>query len=92
MAILKLISSPLMYISYFSFQARNHMPSRSAFTDGVITALGEHFSVQPAADLETVLSDDEEFVPSTKLLSQQDLEEIVSSKGSPSLGVQKAVA
>jgi hypothetical protein len=70
---------------------KEYMPSRSAFTDGVITALGEHFSVQPA-DLETVLSDDEEFVPSTKLLSQQDLEEIVSSKGSSSLGVQKAVA
>ena len=75
----------------FSFQARNHtdflcrmkeyMPSRSIFTDGVIMALGEHFSVQPT-DLQTVLSDDEEFVPSTKLLSQHDLEEIVYSKES----------
>ena len=82
----------------FSFQARNHtdflcrmkeyLPSRSVFTDGVITALGEHFSVQPT-DLETVLSPDEEFSPSTKLLSEQDLEEIVSSKGS-SHRVQKA--
>ena len=75
----------------FSFQARNHtdflcrmkecMPSRSVFTDGVIVALGEHFTVQPT-DLQTVLSDDEEFVPSTKLLSQHDLEEIVYSKES----------
>jgi hypothetical protein len=44
-------------------------------------ALGEHFTVQPT-DLQTVLSDDEEFVPSTKLLSQHDLEKIVSSKES----------
>ena len=75
----------------FSFQARNHtdflcrmkeyIPSRSVFTDGVIAALGEHFSVQPM-DLQAILSSHEEFVPSTKLLSQQDLEEIVSSKES----------
>ncbi|RCV31213.1 hypothetical protein SETIT_6G158700v2 [Setaria italica] len=74
----------------FLCRMKEYMPSRSAFTDGVITALGEHFSVQPA-DLETVLPDDEEFVPSTKLLSEQDLEEIVSSKGY-SLGAQKAEA
>jgi hypothetical protein len=83
----------------FSFQARNHtdflcrmkeyIPSRSVFTDGVIAALGEHFSVQPM-DLQAVPSGDEEFVPSTKLLSQQDLEEIVSSKESPR--VQKVEA
>ena len=74
----------------FSFQARNHtdflcrmeyMPSRSVFTDGVIAALGEHFSVQPMG-LQAILSSHEEFVPSTKLVSQQDLEEIVSSKES----------
>ena len=75
----------------FSFQARNHtdflcrmkeyIPSRSVFTDGVIAALGEHFSVQPM-DLQAILSSHEEFVPSTKLVSQQDLEEIVSSKES----------
>ncbi|CAD6265390.1 unnamed protein product [Miscanthus lutarioriparius] len=72
-------------------QARNHtdflcrmkeyIPSRSVFTDGVIAALGEHFSVQPM-DLQAILSSHEEFVPSTKLVSQQDLEEIVSSKES----------
>lgn len=57
------------------------MPSRSVFTDGVITALREHFSVEPT-DIETVLSDDDEFVSSTKLLSEHDLEEIASSKES----------
>jgi len=72
----------------FLCRMKEYLPSRSVFTDGVITALGEHFSVQPT-DLETVLSPDEEFSPSTKLLSEQDLEEIVSSKGS-SHRVQKA--
>ncbi|KAJ1268566.1 hypothetical protein BS78_07G144900 [Paspalum vaginatum] len=64
------------------------MPSRSVFTDGVITALGDHFSVE-STDLETVLSNDEEFVPTTKLLSQEDLEEIVSSKESISVVYRK---
>jgi hypothetical protein len=74
-----------MQVAFFSlFQERKHtdflcrmkecMPSRSVFTDGVITALREHFSVEPT-DTETVLSDDDEFVPWTKLLSQHDLEE-----------------
>uniref|UniRef100_A0A0A9AHZ2 BPL/LPL catalytic domain-containing protein n=1 Tax=Arundo donax TaxID=35708 RepID=A0A0A9AHZ2_ARUDO len=65
----------------FLCRMKEYMPSRSVFTDRVITALREHFSVKPT-DLETVLSDDEEFVPSTKLLSEQDLEEIISSKES----------
>jgi len=65
----------------FLCRMKEYLPSRSVFTDGVITALGEHFSVQPT-DLETALSTVEEFSPSTKLLSEQDLEEIVSSKGS----------
>lgn len=60
----------------FLCRMKEFIPSRSVFTDGVITALGEHFSVQPT-DLETVLFDDEEFMPTTKLLSQQELEEIV---------------
>ncbi|KAJ1295875.1 hypothetical protein BS78_01G256500 [Paspalum vaginatum] len=66
----------------FLCRMKELMPSRSVFTDGVITALGDHFSVEPT-DLETVLSNDEEFKPTTMLLSQQDLEEIVSSKESP---------
>jgi hypothetical protein len=33
-------------------------------------------------DIQAILSSDEEFVPSTKLLSQQDLQDIVSSKES----------
>lgn len=72
----------------FLCRMKEYLPSRPVFTDGVITALGEHFSVQPT-DLETALSTVEEFSPSTKLLSEQDLEEIVSSKGS-SHRVQKA--
>ncbi|KAG2578921.1 lipoate-protein ligase LplJ-like isoform X2 [Panicum virgatum] len=72
----------------FLCRMKEYLPSRSVFTDGVITALGEHFSVQPT-DLETALSTVEDFSPSTKLLSEQDLEEIVSSKES-SLRVQKA--
>jgi hypothetical protein len=73
------------------FQARNHtdflcrmneyMPSRSAFTEGITAALRDHFTVQHT-ELETALSDDNEFVPSTKLLSQQDLQDIISSKES----------
>ncbi|XP_062195624.1 uncharacterized protein LOC133898852 [Phragmites australis] len=65
----------------FLCRMKEYMPSRSVFTDGIITALREHFSVE-STDLETGPSDDEEFVPSTKLLSQKDLEEIVSSKES----------
>jgi hypothetical protein len=73
------------------FQARNHtdflcrmneyMPSRSAFTEGITAALRDHFTVQHT-ELETALSDDSEFVPSTKLLSPQDLQDIFSSKES----------
>ncbi|CAD6265389.1 unnamed protein product [Miscanthus lutarioriparius] len=65
----------------FLCRMKEYIPSRSVFTDGVIAALGEHFSVQPM-DLQAILSSHEEFVPSTKLVSQQDLEEIVSSKES----------
>ncbi|KAL6859366.1 hypothetical protein ACP4OV_017625 [Aristida adscensionis] len=76
----------------FLCRMKDFMPSRSVFTDGIVTALREHFSVQPT-DLETVLSDAEEFVPSTKLLSEQDLEEIVFVKGKPTenSGVRSAV-
>ncbi|KAK3121780.1 hypothetical protein QOZ80_8BG0660840 [Eleusine coracana subsp. coracana] len=67
----------------FLCRMKEYMPSRSFFTDGVIAALGEQFSVEPT-DIETVLSDDDddEFVPSTKMLSEQDLEGIASSKES----------
>ncbi|XP_051219682.1 uncharacterized protein [Lolium perenne] len=75
-------------------QARNHtdflcrmseyMPSRSDFTEEITAALGDHFTVQHT-ELETALSDDHEFVPSTKLLSPQDLQDIISSKESPTV-------
>lgn len=57
----------------FLCRMKEYIPSRSVFTDEVTAALGEHFSVQPV-DLQAVLSGDEGSVPSTKLLSQQDLE------------------
>uniref|UniRef100_A0A0D9X863 BPL/LPL catalytic domain-containing protein n=1 Tax=Leersia perrieri TaxID=77586 RepID=A0A0D9X863_9ORYZ len=72
-------------------QARNHtdflcrmkeyMPSRSVFTEGLISSLRDQFTVQPT-ELETVVSDDTGFKPSTKLLSLQDLEDIINTKGS----------
>jgi hypothetical protein len=62
----------------FLCRMKEYMPSRSVFTDGIITALREHFSVEPT-DTETVLSDNDEFIPSTKLLSQHDLEEILKA-------------
>ncbi|KAM0893750.1 hypothetical protein ACQ4PT_024913 [Festuca glaucescens] len=75
-------------------QARNHtdflcrmseyMSSRSDFTEGITAALGDHFTVQHT-ELETALSDDHEFAPSTKLLSPQDLQDIISSKESPTV-------
>ncbi|KAM0870993.1 hypothetical protein ACQ4PT_039678 [Festuca glaucescens] len=75
-------------------QARNHtdflcrmneyMPSRSGFTEGITTALKDHFTVQHT-ELETALSDDNDFVPSTKMLSPQDLQDIISSKESPTV-------
>jgi hypothetical protein len=61
-----------------------YMPSRSDFTEGITAALGDHFTVQHT-ELETALSDDHEFVPSTKLLSPQDLQDIISSKESPTV-------
>uniref|UniRef100_A0ACD5V1T6 Uncharacterized protein n=1 Tax=Avena sativa TaxID=4498 RepID=A0ACD5V1T6_AVESA len=64
----------------------DYMPSRSVFTEGIIGSLGDHFTVQ-RTELETVLSEDDEFVPSTKLLSPQDLQDIMSSK--ESLTVQR---
>ncbi|KAL6596253.1 hypothetical protein ACP70R_047617 [Stipagrostis hirtigluma subsp. patula] len=65
----------------FLCRMKEYMPSQSVFTDGIVMALREHFSVQPT-DLETVLSNDDAFVPTTKLFSEQDLEEIVLSKES----------
>ncbi|KAL5230376.1 hypothetical protein ABZP36_029152 [Zizania latifolia] len=63
----------------FLCSMKEYMPSRSVFTEGITCALRDHFTVQPM-ELETAFSDDKEFVPSTKLLSPQDLEAIISSK------------
>lgn len=68
----------------FLCRMKEYMPSRSVFTEGIIAALRDDFTVQPT-ELETALSGDKEFVPSTKLLSPQDLEDIISSKQSPAV-------
>ncbi|XP_006660155.1 lipoate-protein ligase A [Oryza brachyantha] len=65
----------------FLCRMKEYMPSRSVFTEGIISALRDHFTVQPT-ELETVISDDTGFKPSTKLLSPQDLEDIISTKES----------
>lgn len=68
----------------FLCRMKEYMPSRSVFTEGIVAAIRDHFTVQPT-ELETALSDCQEFVPSTKLLSPQDLEDIISSKESATI-------
>ena len=89
--------SSVMLISklkaFHIFQAREHsdflcrmkeyMPSRSVFTEGITAALGDHFTVQHT-ELETALPEDhDDFMPSTKVLTPQDLQDIMSSKEPP---------
>lgn len=65
----------------FLCRMNEYMPSRSVFTEGLIAALSEHFTIQQTGP-ETALSHDKDFEPSTKLLSPQDLQDIISSKES----------
>uniref|UniRef100_A0A453D6T4 BPL/LPL catalytic domain-containing protein n=1 Tax=Aegilops tauschii subsp. strangulata TaxID=200361 RepID=A0A453D6T4_AEGTS len=70
--------------SDFLCRMNEYMPSRSVFTEGITAALGEHFTVQHT-ELEMALSDHDDFVPSTKVLSPQDLQDIISSKEAPTV-------
>lgn len=68
--------------SDFLCRMNEYIPSRSVFTEGIIAALEDHFTVQHT-ELEMALSDHDDFVPSTKVLSPQDLQDIISSKEPP---------
>jgi hypothetical protein len=63
------------------FQFRDQIDHVTTLMGGSMSFISysdwEHFSVQPM-DLQAILFGDEEFVSSTKLLSQQYLEEIGS--------------